>query len=159
MPRKQVFLERRGKAKVQLYFIRAVLWEIFLCVNFKDGSFKEQQTAVMASNITGEGKGRENEHFDYIYYTERRRRLKNLLFLLLQNEALSQSYDRIQSHHKRSFRRYLSNSGWFSNVWENYSDERFETIFKSFKRNIHQYTWFYSRWSTTRISFVKLQFH
>ena len=106
----------------------------------------------MASNITGEGKGRENEHFDYIYYTERRRRLKNLLFLLLQNEALSQSYDRIQSHHKRSFRRYLSNSGWFSNVSENYSDERFETIFKSFKRNIHQYTWFYSRWSTTRIS-------
>ena len=47
-----------------------MLWEIFLHVNFKDGSSKEQQTA-MASNITGEEKERENEHFDYIYYTEK----------------------------------------------------------------------------------------
>ena len=64
------------------------------------------------------------------YITLRRRRLRNLLFLLLQNEALSQSYDRIRSHHKISYRRYLRNSGWFSNVWENYSDERFKTIFR-----------------------------
>ena len=64
-----------------------------------------------------------------IYVTLRRRRLRNLLFLLLQNEALSQSYDRVQRHHKRS-RRYLRNSRWFSNVWENYSDESFKTIFR-----------------------------
>ena len=71
MPRKQVFLERRGTAKVQLCFVRAVLWEIFLRVNFKDGSCKEQQTAAMASNITGEKKERENKYFDYIYYSEK----------------------------------------------------------------------------------------
>ena len=65
-----------------------------------------------------------------IYVTLRRRRLRNLLFLLLQNEALSQSYDRVQRHHKRSCRRYLRNSRWFSNVWENYSDESFKTIFR-----------------------------
>ena len=41
MPRKQVFLERRDTVKVQLYFIKAVLWQIFLRVNFKDGSYKE----------------------------------------------------------------------------------------------------------------------
>ena len=58
MPRTQVFLERHGTAKVQLYFIRAVLREFFLHVNFKDGSCKEQQTADMASNITGEEKER-----------------------------------------------------------------------------------------------------
>ena len=60
------------------------------------------------------------------YITLRRRRLRNLLFLLLQNEALSQSYDRIRSHHKKSCRRYLRNSGSFSNVW----DGRFKTIFR-----------------------------
>ena len=44
----------------------------YMCVlNFKDGSCKEQQTAVMASNIAGEEKQRENESFDYIYYTEK----------------------------------------------------------------------------------------
>ena len=64
------------------------------------------------------------------YITLRRRRLRNFLFLLLQNEALSQSYDRIRSHHKRSCRRCLRNSGWFSNVWENYGDERFKSIFR-----------------------------
>ena len=64
------------------------------------------------------------------YITLRRRRLRNLLFLLLQNEALSQSYDRIGSHHKRSCRWYLRNSGWFSNVWENHSDEIFKTNFR-----------------------------
>ena len=64
------------------------------------------------------------------YITLRRCRLRNLLFLLLQNEALSQSYDHIRSDDKRSCRRYLRNSGWFSNVWENYSDERFKTIFR-----------------------------
>ena len=32
---------------------------------------KEQQTVVMASNITVEEKKRENEDFDYIYYTEK----------------------------------------------------------------------------------------
>ena len=71
MPRKQVFFERRATAKVQLYFIKAVLWETFLRVNFKDGRCKEQQTVVMASNITREEKERENEHFDYLYYTEK----------------------------------------------------------------------------------------
>ena len=53
-----------------------------------------------------------------------------MLFLLLQNEALSQSYDRIRSHHKRICRRYLRNSGWFSNVLEKYSDESFKTILR-----------------------------
>ena len=53
-----------------------------------------------------------------------------MLFLLLQNEALSQSYDRIRSHHKRICKRYLRNSGWFSNVLEKYSDERFKTILR-----------------------------
>ena len=83
----------------------------------------------MASNITGEEKEREKNTI-ITYITLRRRRLRNLLFLLLQNETLSQSYDRIRSHHKISYRRYLRNSGWFSNVWENYSDERFKTIFR-----------------------------
>ena len=83
----------------------------------------------MASNITGEEKEREKNTI-ITYITLRRRRLRNLLFLLLQNETLSQSYDRIRSHHKTSYRRYLRNSGWFSNVWENYSDERFKTIFR-----------------------------
>ena len=83
----------------------------------------------MASNITGEEKEREKNTI-ITYITPRRRRLRNLLLLLLQNEALSQSYDRIRSHHKISYRRYLRNSGWFSNVWENYSDERFKTIFR-----------------------------
>ena len=65
------------------------------------------------------------------YITLRRHRLRNLLFLLMQNEALNHSYDCIRSHHKRSCRPYLRrNSGWFSNVWENYSDERFKTIFR-----------------------------
>ena len=58
MLRKQVFLEQWGTAKVQLYVIRTVLWKSFLHVNFKDGSCKEQQTAVMALNITGEEKER-----------------------------------------------------------------------------------------------------
>ena len=71
MPRTQMFLERYGTAKVQLYFIRAVLREFFFHVNFKDGSCKEQQTADMASNITGEEKERENEHVDYVCYTEK----------------------------------------------------------------------------------------
>ena len=71
MLRKQVFLERRGTDKVHLYFIKAVLWEIFLRLNFKHGSFKEQQTVAMASNITDQEKEKENEHFDYIYYTEK----------------------------------------------------------------------------------------
>ena len=62
------------------------------------------------------------------YITLKRRRLRNLQFLLLQNEASSQSYDRIRTNHKRSCRRYLRNSGWFSNVWENYCDKRFKTI-------------------------------
>ena len=35
-----------------------MLWEILLRVNVKDGSCKEQQNAVMASNITGEEKKR-----------------------------------------------------------------------------------------------------
>ena len=83
----------------------------------------------MASNITGEEKEREKNTI-ITYITLRRRRLRNLLFLLLQNETLSQSYDRIRSHHKISYRRYLRNSGWFSNVLENYSDERFKTIFR-----------------------------
>ena len=48
----------------------------------------KKQTAVIGSNITGQEKKRENEHFDY-YITLRRRRLMNLLFLLLKNEALS----------------------------------------------------------------------
>ena len=77
-----------------------------------------------------ERKKREKTNVLITYITLRRRRLRNLLFLLLQNEALSQSYDRIRSHHKRSCRRYLRNSGWFSNVWENYSDERFKIIFR-----------------------------
>ena len=64
------------------------------------------------------------------YITLRRRRLRNFVFLLLQNEALSRSYDRIRSHHKRGYRQYLRNSGWFSNVWENYSDKRFKTVFR-----------------------------
>ena len=64
------------------------------------------------------------------YITLKRRRLRNLQFLLLQNEASSQSYDRIRTNHKRSCRRYLRNSGWFSNVWENYCDKRFKTIFR-----------------------------
>ena len=117
MPRKQVFLERCSTAKAQLYFIRAVLWEIFLHVYVKDGSCKEQQTVVMGSNITGEEK-REKMNTLITYITLRRRRLRNLLFLLLQNEPLSQSYDPIRSYHKRSCRRYLRNSRWFSNVWE-----------------------------------------
>ena len=53
----------------------------------------------MASNITGEEKEREKNTI-ITYITLRRRRLRNLLLLLLQNEALSQSYDRIRSHHK-----------------------------------------------------------
>ena len=32
---------------------------------------KDMQTAVMASNITGEEKERKNEHFDYKYYTDK----------------------------------------------------------------------------------------
>ena len=64
------------------------------------------------------------------YVALRRRRLRNLLFILLQNEALSRSYDRIRSHPKRSCRRYFRNNGWFSNVSESYSDERFKTIFR-----------------------------
>ena len=80
--------------------------------------------------ILQERKKREKMNTLITYITLRRRRLRNLLFLLLQNKALSQSYDRIRSHHKRSCRWYLRNSGWFSNVWENYSDERFKTIFR-----------------------------
>ena len=83
----------------------------------------------MASNITEEKKEREKNTI-ITYITLRGRRLRDLLFLLLQNEALSQSYDRIRSHHKISYRRYLRNSGWLSSVWENYSDERFKTIFR-----------------------------
>ena len=88
MPRKQVFLERRDMAKFQRYFLRAVLWEKFLRVNFKDGSYKETNCCYGFEYYRGGGKKRENEHFDY-YITLRRRRLMNLLFLLLQNEALS----------------------------------------------------------------------
>ena len=80
--------------------------------------------------ILQERKKREKINTLITYITLRRRRLRNLLFFLLQNEALSQSYDRIRSHHKRSCRRYLRNSGWFSNVWENYSDESFKTNFR-----------------------------
>ena len=80
--------------------------------------------------ILQERKKREKMNTLIMYVTLRRRRLRNLLFLLLQNEASSQSYDRVQSHHKRSCRRYLRNSGWFSNVWENYSEESFKTIFR-----------------------------
>ena len=64
------------------------------------------------------------------YITLTRRRLRNLLFLLLQNETLIQSYDRIRSHDKISYKQYLRNSGSFSNVWENCSNERFKTIFR-----------------------------
>ena len=65
--------------------------------------------AVMASNITGEEKEKMNTLITYI--TLRRGRLRNLLFLLLQNESLSQSYDPIRNHHKISCRGYLRNSG------------------------------------------------
>ena len=102
---------QHGQSSALFYQGRAVR-NFFLHVNVKDGSCKEQQTAVMGSNITGAEK-REKMNTLITYITLRRRRLRNLLFLLLQNEALSQSYDHIQSHHKRSCRRYLRDSSWF----------------------------------------------
>ena len=48
----------------------------------------------MVSNITGAEKEREKNTI-ITYITLRIRRLRNLLFLLMQNETLSQSYDRI----------------------------------------------------------------
>ena len=73
--------------------------------------------------ILQERKKREKMNAFITYITLRRCRLRNLLFLLLQNEVCffyckNQSYDRIRSHHKRSCRWYLRNSGWFSNVWK-----------------------------------------
>ena len=84
MRRKQVFLERRGTAKVQLYFIRTVLWEIFLPVNFKDVSCKEQWTAVITLNITGEEKERKWTLPLHILHWKDVER--NLLFLLLKTK-------------------------------------------------------------------------
>ena len=60
---------RHGQSSALFYKGRAL--RNFSARKFKDGSCKEQQTAVMASNITGEEKETENEHFDYIYYTEK----------------------------------------------------------------------------------------
>ena len=78
-------------------------------------------------NITGEEKERKwTLRLHILHWKDVER---NLLFLLLQNKALFQSYH-IRSHHKRNCKQYLRNSGWFSNVWENYSDERFKTIFR-----------------------------
>ena len=82
--------------------------------------------------------------------TLRRRRLRNLLFLLLQNEALSQWYDRIRSHHKK-----VLGDIWGIVVGSPMLAKAIvmegSKLFQSFKRNIHQYPWFYSQWSTTRI--------
>ena len=87
------------------------------------------------------------------YITLRRGRLRNFLFLLLQNEALSQSYDRIRSHHKKSCRRYLRNSGSFSNVW----DGRFKTIFRVSRETLPISLVLFAMIYNTN-TFVKLQF-
>ena len=64
-----------------------------------------------------------------ITYITLKGRRKKFAVSFTENKALFQSYH-IRSHHKRNCKQYLRNSGWFSNVWENYSDERFKTIFR-----------------------------
>ena len=78
-------------------------------------------------NITGEEK--ERKWALWLHTLHWKDVERNLLFLLLQNKALFQSYH-IRSHHKRNCKQYLRNSGWFSNVWENYKEERFKTTFR-----------------------------
>ena len=89
---------------------------------------RAEKTGVLG--ILQEREKREKMNILITYITLRRRRLSNLQFFLQQNEALSQSYEHIRSHYKRRCRRYLRNSGWVSNIWENYCDERFKTIFR-----------------------------
>ena len=107
--------------------------------------------------ILQERKKREKMNTLITNITLRRRRLRNPLFLLLQNEALSQSYDRMRSHHKKSCRRYLRESGWFSNVWENYSDERFKTIFRAQEKHSPIYLVVFTMIYNVN-TFVKLHF-